>query len=298
LFFGAKKQRKIQFLDLKEVKMFENNEQDRDENPEETIHYGWFSTENPHSVRNSIVAAALLVVVVIVALALLLWPFLASVGKKSAVALKPTATQTLIQVANSTQVLNSADTVTPAPVNDGSTAVVITATGVSDLGQLLNTQQMTPVVSGNIAWDNMKEIADWREDKGLTGAEVLYAQSGVPNQIDLPMLKGDTSFTVPQGTVLIFGALSANVTLGSGNSFTYDNGFYGAIGENTDVKFLTVNNGFLLLVKNPDAQAEYCARIAQAANQKWAMAHLYRPAAWGKDPVCAGTITTVIDPND
>lgn len=185
---------------------------------------------------------------------------------------------------------------TAAPASQGST-VVVTATGMSDIGSLLGNQPMTPVVGANIVWDELKKMPKWIEKPCLTGDNCLYVQSGKTNEIDLPLLPGKDTFVVPDGTTLVFGAFSGDVTLGSGKSYSYTNGFYGAFTEGTRIKSMHLADGFALLILRDSGQTEYCMRVAQAMNQKWAYDHLYRPSAW-TEPVCQGVVTTVIDPND
>jgi len=181
-----------------------------------------------------------------------------------------------------------------APTQPAGQPAVVTATGMVDIGPVLGKQEMTAVPGKEIDWDHLKKMSDWKEDKGLTDVQVLYVQSGTPNEITLPKLEGQDTFVVPDGTTLIFGAYYGSVTLGNGKSYAYDKGFYGALTEGTVVKSMTLRDGFALLIGRDYAKAEYCARIAQAKNEKWSMDHLYRPTAWA-DPVCEGTITTPLD---
>jgi hypothetical protein len=227
-------------------------------------------------------------VVVVVVVTLFVWSgsrLLDMVGNGSVVKTLVTATQVPVV----TKVPNSA----PAK-NADAAVIVVTATGVSNLGTLLGDQPMTPVPGSLIDWDHLAKLDEWREDFGLTGVPVLYAQSGVPNMINLPLLKDQEVFIVPQGTTLIFGAYSATVSFGGSNHYTHSGGFYGAITQGTKVEMVNIQDGFLLLAKDADAKAEYCARIAQAINEKWAHSFLFRPTDWS-EPVCEGVITTPLD---
>ncbi len=181
--------------------------------------------------------------------------------------------------------------------NGGSNTVVVTATPMTDIGSLLGDQPMTPQVSGNIEWDELKKMPEWTQKPGLTGADALYVQSSKPSEIDLPLLPNQKTFTVPAGTTLVFGAYSATVVLENGKSYSFKEGFYGAFTEGTQIKSLHIVDGFALLIGRDSGQSEYCMRVAQAINQKWAHNNLYRPSAW-TNPVCEGVIATVIDPND
>lgn len=151
-----------------------------------------------------------------------------------------------------------------------------------ELGELLDTESMSPVDGYQIDWDHLAKI-QWREDVGLSKTEVRYAQSG---KTGFYYLKED--FVIPDGFVLIFGAFSAQVTFASGNSVSYSDGFYGALNEGTQVRSLTVEDGFLLLVRNEYAQDEYCRRIAQAIKQNWAREHPIGAPSWGNFS-CEGT---------
>lgn len=176
--------------------------------------------------------------------------------------------------------------------------VVVTATGVSDLGQLLGNQPMTPIAGVLIDWDHLKLFLKWEEAKGLTEKKVLYFQTGVPNSAPIPQLKaGDQMFTVPTGVVLIYGAYKASITLGDGTTYEFEKGFYNALPEGTIIKKLSLTDGFALLIEAQYAQDEYCKRVAQAMSETppWAHENLYRPAFWGDDPICEGVYTT---PND
>jgi hypothetical protein len=177
---------------------------------------------------------------------------------------------------------------------------------MADIGILLGNQPMTPVVGAKISWPELEKMPEWAKKPCLTvGENCLYVQSGKPNEIDLPMLPGQDRFVVPSGSTLVFGAFSGDLVLESGKSYSESGGFYGALTEGTGVKSMRLKDGFALLILRDSGQAEYCQRIAQAMNQKWAPfdgkeavdGHLYRPVAW-TDPVCQGVITTVIDPND
>lgn len=185
------------------------------------------------------------------------------------------------------------------PTSGGSnvTTIVVTSTPMSDIGSLLGDQPMTPQVSGNIEWDELKKMPEWTQKPGLTGADALYVQSSKPSEIDLPLLPNQKTFTVPAGTTLVFGAYNATVVLENGKSYSFKEGFYGAFTEGTEIKSLHIVDGFALLIGRDSGQDEYCLRVAQAINQKWAHSHLYRPSAW-TNPVCEGVVATVIDPND
>lgn len=172
--------------------------------------------------------------------------------------------------------------------------IVVTATGVSDLGVLLGNQPMTPVVEGLIDWDHLALMDEWEEFPGVAeGVQVLYVQSGVPNKINLPTLPGVTDSQVPTGTTLVVGGYSVSFRVGE-KSYSFTKGFYGSFLEGTKVANMVIEDGFAVLVRRDDARAEYCARVAQAINQKWAHSHLYRPATWS-DPVCEGVVTTPLD---
>jgi hypothetical protein len=177
---------------------------------------------------------------------------------------------------------------------------------MADIGQLLATQKITPQVSGEISWDELKKIDGWTEMPCLTpDVKCLYVQSGKPNSIKLPLLPGQAKFVVPAGSTLVWGTYSGNLSL-EGKSYQKSAGFMGALTENTSIESLEITDGFILLILRDYGQGEYCLRIAQAMNQKWApfekgpdltKDHIYRPSTWS-EPVCSGVITTVIDPND
>jgi len=175
--------------------------------------------------------------------------------------------------------------------------VVVTPTGMTDIGSLLGDQPVTPQIDGTINWPQLEKMPEWsKKDCLVVGEKCLYVQSGKPNEIDLPNLPGQSNFVVPSGTTLVFGGFTVNLTLGSGKSYDKSNGFYGAITEGTTITSLHIKDGFALLIQRDSGQSEYCMRVVQAINQKWAHENLYRPEAW-TDPVCSGIITTVIDPN-
>ncbi len=185
--------------------------------------------------------------------------------------------------------------------NDGggsnTNTVVVTSTPMTDLGTLLGDQPMTPQVSRNIEWDELLKMPEWTQKPGLTGADALYVQSSKPSEIDLPLLPNQKTFTVPAGTTLVFGAYNATVVLENGKTYSFKEGFYGAFTEGTQIKSLHIVDGFALLIGRDSGQSEYCLRVAQAINQKWAHNNLYRPSSW-ENPVCTGVQATVIDPND
>lgn len=231
--------------------------------------------------------------------------FLAACGK---VAQTPPAQTPPVEVVTATMA-PATPAATVAPTNQvdsqNQVPVVVTATGMTDIGSLLGNQPLTPEVSGTINWPQLEKMPEWSEkDCLVTGVRCLYVQSGKPNEIDLPMLPGQNKFVVPQGSTLVFGAYSGDLALESGKSYSKSGGFYGALTEGTGVKSLHLKDGFALLILRDSGQAEYCKRVTQAMNQKWAPfdgkqaieGHLYRPEAWS-DPVCTGVVTTVIDPN-
>lgn len=185
--------------------------------------------------------------------------------------------------------------VTPTPTVLAQPIVVVTATGVSDLGQLLGDQPMTPVAGTLIDWDHLKLYVGWDKTVGLSGKEVLYFQTGVPNSAPIPRLKeSDGVFTVPTGVVLIYGAYKVSITLGDGKTYEFEKGFYNALPEGTIVRELFLTDGFALLIEAQYARDEFCMRLAQAVNEGWAHEHLYRPATW-TEPVCEGVVTTPLD---
>lgn len=171
--------------------------------------------------------------------------------------------------------------------------VVVTSQPMEDLGVLLEVedQPMTPKPGNLIDWDHLKLMDEWVEGKGLTDAQVLYVQSGTPNEITLVDILGEDG-KVPEGTALIFGAYEGTVEV-NGESYHYGDGFYGVLIEGTEVS-LKLRNGFALLISSENAQPEYCARIAQAINEGWAYTHIFRPSTW-TEPVCEGVITTPLD---
>ncbi|HET7099010.1 MAG TPA: hypothetical protein VFI61_02155 [Patescibacteria group bacterium] len=148
---------------------------------------------------------------------------------------------------------------------------------------------------GLIDWDELALMGDWVKGPGLTpDVDVLYVQSGVPNSVKLPGLP----FVVPNGEHLIFGALSASLSIedndGKVNSYDYGSGFYAAIPGGTNVTNLVVNNGFALLVADQNAENEFCNRVSQAYAEDWAHSHLYHSPAWTA-PVCAGIYSVPLD---
>lgn len=184
---------------------------------------------------------------------------------------------------------------------------VVTATGMVDIGKLLATPlAITPEISREISWDELKKMPEWVEQPCLTpGAQCLYVQSSKPGQIEVPLPPGQKTFVVPAGTTLVFGTYSGDLVFPNGKQYSITTGFNGALTENTEIKSLVLKDGFALLILRDYGQTEYCLRLTQAMSQKWAPfdgkqsidGHLFRPDAWS-EPVCSGTITTVIDPND
>jgi len=181
-------------------------------------------------------------------------------------------------------------------------AQVVQPTPGLDFGQPLKKQPVTPVVGNRIDWPHGTAMPNWISAVGLTGARVFYAQTSKQGKFDaIPTLPDQTVFTVPPGAVLIVGGFTVNTTLGSGKSYAVSNGFYGALSEGTVVTTATIVDGFVLLIENANARKEYCARVTQAFNERWAPfnerpvkpGHLFRLSAWD-EPVCSGSITTPI----
>lgn len=189
---------------------------------------------------------------------------------------------------------------TPVATATGGSVVVVTATGMFDVGTELGNQPMTAIPGNDVVWDELAKMPDWKMDIGLSRQAVYYIQSGVPNTIGMPKFP-DGSKVVPPGASLIFGAYAGSATI-NGKVYANDHGYYAVLLEGTKIDALNLTDGFALLIKSEYAKDEYCQRIAQAMNEKWAPfdgkqpveGHLYRPATW-TDPVCSGVITTPLD---
>jgi len=279
--------------------------QDTGDYSDEEVRVGRFSANNPNRWRNIMFWVLILGIAVLAAaiVILLAYPqvYLTFVGRSasgetSMLSTNSTATMAATTAPEATKVPPMA-TLVPAK-NAEAAVIVVTATGMPDIGVLLNDQQMTPVVGAEISWDALKKMPEWVELPCLAAnAKCLYVQSSKPGQIALPPLKGQTTFIVPQGATLVFGTFSGDLVLGSGKTYSHSSGFYGALTEGTEISSLVLTDGFALLITRDFGQEEYCLRVTQAMNQKWARDNLFRPEAWS-EPVCSGTITTVIDPND
>jgi len=169
-----------------------------------------------------------------------------------------------------------------------------TADAGGALGTLWTPEAFIPMANGiALDWNEQMLIPGWVLLPGLVeGTQVLYLQSGVPNEYSLK------DFVVPQNEELVFGAVSAKIVIedvdGKANTFAYDNGFYAAIPSGTKVLDLSISNGFAVLALLPNAQDEFCARVAQTYVEGWANAHVFADTAWA-DPVCVGKYAVPID---
>lgn len=190
------------------------------------------------------------------------------------------------------------NTATTAPTQGS--VIVVTATGMFDVGTPLGVQPMIAMPGNDVVWDELAKMPDWKMDIGLSKQAVYYIQSSTIATIGMPKFP-DGSKVVPPGASLIFGTYAGSATI-NGKVYANDHGYYAVLLEGTKIDALNLTDGFALLIKSEFAKDEYCQRIAQAMNEKWAPfdgkqsvdGHLYRPATW-TDPVCTGVVTTPLD---
>ncbi len=237
-------------------------------------------------------AKSTIMITIVITLGILLSSCTQSLSKATA-----TATSVLPVFMSTATPTNTDIAALSTPVTDAPLVVTVivveTATGMFDVGSPLGDQDMTPLAGVEIDWPHLLKMDEWRVDTGLSGNPVRYVQSGTLGQIIIPPLEGQEKFIVPANASMVFGAFYGNLVI-DGKRYEFSNGFYGVLTEGTTVDSSLLKDGFALLIDRSFAQEEYCARVAQAINEKWARDHLYRPVTWN-DPVCTGVITTPLD---
>lgn len=165
--------------------------------------------------------------------------------------------------------------------------VVVTATGMADLGSVL-TPQLTAIAEGVIDWD--LGAHPWKIGPGLVAQEVKYMDTGVLGD-DMVL---DTTMVLPDHMVLICGGTDAKIELVNGFSLAHGGGFYFVLLPHTQIKSLWLQNGFCLFVDEGQSQDEFAARVAQAISSNWAYGHVYQPEEW---PALTGTYSTPLNSN-
>lgn len=154
--------------------------------------------------------------------------------------------------------------------------------------------KVTPKVVGEIDWNERLIVDNWIVAPGVAPNVTLqYMQSSVDGTLDL-----DEPFQVPAGTKLIVGGYNVSSTVegkdGKSISFNGDAGIYGVYPTGTVLLKLKVTDGFVALALDKDAQVEFCARLAQAVAEKWALSAAYPDPSW-QAPVCEGVIPVPVD---
>jgi hypothetical protein len=166
--------------------------------------------------------------------------------------------------------------------------VVVTATGMTDLGPLLNTVPDKNETNPIIDWDQHFKSEKWEEKPCLYDEKVIcyYAQTSVEGSFSLSDF-GQVPLTVPNAWHLIAGTYEGSMELENGFSKNHTNGFLFALSSNTVVKSLSLKDGFMKLVPSNIAREEFCAALQQAVDHEWAHDWNYGDDAWGTDP-CKG----------
>lgn len=154
--------------------------------------------------------------------------------------------------------------------------------------------QLTPVVRENpIDWNEQLQIDEWIAQPGLAPDVVIYyVQSGVEQVLELK------DFQVPEGAVLLFGAVSINLTVedatGQPISRSFGGGIYGALPSGTVVRNSRTVDGFQGVVNEAEARIEFCYRLAQARAEQWALSLSFPLPEWGEEP-CSGEFVVPLD---
>jgi len=143
--------------------------------------------------------------------------------------------------------------------------------------------------TGLVDWDHLTLTGEWVESVGLSGCDVLYMQSGVPNTL----ARDGEVFFIDEDSSLIFGAFSATLDL-EGESYSFSNGFYAGLGSGTAIDKLSITDGFVLMVANSCAEQEFCYRVSQAIEEKWAYEHVFHGMGW-EPIVCEGIYSVPLD---
>lgn len=184
----------------------------------------------------------------------------------------------------------STATSTPAPQQ----IVVVTATGMLDLGKLLLTPQVTAVASGLIDWS--LDAHGWDLRPGLAAPQVFYMDTGVKGRSVVKNLpsQSDGVVQIPENGYLICGGTDAILLLKNGDAISKSGGVYFVLTPDTQIVDLEITNGFCLVTDATWAQQEYAARVSQAISSGWAHAYLYQPNDW---PDLTGVYTTPLNSN-
>lgn len=153
---------------------------------------------------------------------------------------------------------------------------------------------VTVEVTGKIDWNEQLVIDGWLETDCLaTGVKCYYNQSAVGKVQTIKNIE------VKKGGEMVFGAYSASLEVkdlasGKTQSLSRTKGVYGVVPAGFMVVNLTITDGFIVMLDAPNAQAEFCARVAQTFAEKWALSTTFPDASWST-PYCTGTYKVPVD---
>jgi len=153
---------------------------------------------------------------------------------------------------------------------------------------------VTPLVVNEIDWNEQLTINGWEELPGLyPNVKLYYNQSAVGKTQTIENIE------VKPGSELVFGAVAADIKVKDLETdetvaLSRSGGVYGTIPEGMFVVKMTIVDGFMAMIAASDAQNEFCARVAQAVAERWALTTTFPNPFW-VEPICSGTYKIPVD---
>lgn len=178
--------------------------------------------------------------------------------------------------------------------SDTSTQSVDTSNGGDAFQFVERPVSVEEQVVGEIDWNEQLVIDGWIETDCLAlRVRCYYNQSAVGK------IQTIENIEVKSGAELVFGAVSVKIEVkdlatGETVNLSRSGGVYGTIPSGLLIVKMTITDGFMAMTAASDAQQEFCARVAQAQAERWALSTTFPNPYWD-EPICSGTYIVPVD---